>query len=261
MDNHSNSVGALGVGIRICRRGCRKSHSRPFGNCLGRLRCAAPIGATGGLTNQEIGGRRRSPYSIQLNIMFNIMATQKFALNNGHKKPKNAKSRKALDIETRSNVFKIAEMEEADRAKRTIGEKIAEMVAGFCGSMTFVYVHIVLFGGWLTINSGLFGIEFDPFPFTFLTLVVSLEAIFLSTFILISQNQETRLTERRNHLDLQINMLAEQESTKTLELLQRVAEKVGVPCGDEETQALLEPMEPGELLKQIESATGDDKEK
>jgi uncharacterized membrane protein len=68
--------------------------------------------------------------------------------------------------------------------------------------------------------------HFDPFPFTFLTLIVSLEAIFLSTFILISQNYETRLSERRNQLDLQINLLSEQE-TKMLRILERIAKRWG----------------------------------
>jgi uncharacterized membrane protein len=71
--------------------------------------------------------------------------------------------------------------------------------------MTFVWVHVVWFGLWILINP-IPGVKhIDPFPFTFLTLVVSLEAIFLSTFILISQNHDTRISERRNYLDLQIN--------------------------------------------------------
>lgn len=162
-----------------------------------------------------------------------------------------------LTEETRSNIQKIAEIEESQRANRTIGEKIAEVIAAFCGSMTFVYVHVIWFGGWIVLNTISKSTQFDPFPFTFLTLVVSLEAIFLSTFILISQNHETRLTERRNHLDLQINMLAEKESTKTLELLHLIAKKVGVESDDENTKALLEPLEPGELVDQILSATED----
>ena len=83
------------------------------------------------------------------------------------------------------------------------------------------------FGSWIIFND-FTSLAFDPFPYTFLTLVVSLEAIFLSTFILISQNHDTQLSERRNHLDLQINLLAEQENTKMLELLQAIASKVGV---------------------------------
>lgn len=163
----------------------------------------------------------------------------------------------ALDREIRSNVLKIAEIEEAQKTNRSFGEKVSELIAAFCGSMVFVYVHIIWFAMWVLINSVFTFARFDPFPYTFLTLVVSLEAIFLSTFILISQNHETLLTERRNHLDLQINMLAEQENTKMLDLLQRIAIKVGIPADDAETAALLETMEPGRLVEQIMSATGD----
>lgn len=178
--------------------------------------------------------------------------------NDKEKKKTVAKSKKSMEAETRSNITKIVEIEDAEKAKRTIGEKVSELIAAFCGSMVFVYVHIIWFGGWIVVNSIFTSYSFDPFPYTFLTLVVSLEAIFLSTFILISQNHETRLTERRNHLDLQINMLAEQESTKTLELLQLVAKKIGVDCEDNETQALLEQVDPQKLVKQIVNASKDD---
>jgi uncharacterized membrane protein len=133
-------------------------------------------------------------------------------------------------------------------------ERISETIAGFCGSMTFVWVHVAWFSTWVIVNS-FPRLKFDPFPYTFLTLVVSLEAIFLSTFILISQNHDTKLTERRNHLDLQINMLAEQESTKTLDLLRRVAEKLGVEADDPETKVLAESMQPEKLVDQIVSAS------
>ena len=93
--------------------------------------------------------------------------------------------------------------------------------------MTFVWVHVIWFGGWILLNS-IPGIpHFDPFPFTFLTLIVSLEAIFLSTFILISQNLETRISERRSHLDLQLNMLSEQENTKMIAILLAIAAESG----------------------------------
>ena len=98
--------------------------------------------------------------------------------------------------------------------------------------------------------------HFDSFPFNFLTLIVSLEAIFLSTFILISQNHETRLSERRNQLDLQINLLTEQENTKMLTLLGRIAEKVGVKIDDDPTlQVLEQATRPEQLVDQIEEAS------
>ncbi|MGH9818756.1 MAG: DUF1003 domain-containing protein [Pyrinomonadaceae bacterium] len=133
-------------------------------------------------------------------------------------------------------------------------------MALFCGSTVFVYVHIVWFGGWVIYNSVLHVTPFDPFPYTFLTLVVSLEAIFLSTFILISQNHDSLLAERRNQFELQINMLAEQENTKMLDLLGKVAEKVGVDCKDEDFDELRKPMEPEKVVKQISEAMEDKKD-
>jgi uncharacterized membrane protein len=110
--------------------------------------------------------------------------------------------------------------------------------------------------GWIIINI-IPGVgHFDPFPFTFLTLVVSLEAIFLSTFILISQNHETRLSERRNQLDLQINLLTEQENTKMLTLLARIAKKVGARTDDHpHLQVLEQATQPEKLVDQIEETT------
>jgi uncharacterized membrane protein len=122
--------------------------------------------------------------------------------------------------------------------------------------MSFVWAHLIGFAAWIVINIIPGVAHFDPFPFTFLTLIVSLEAIFLSTFILISQNQETRLSERRNHLDLQINLLAEQENTKKLTLLERIAKKVGARTDDDpHLQVLEQATQPERLVDQIEETT------
>ena len=97
--------------------------------------------------------------------------------------------------------------------------------------------------------------HFDPYPFTFLTLCVSLEAIFLASFILISQNYEMRITERRSRLDLQINLLSEQENTKMLQLLDRMARKMGLYEEDDpEIQVLEQATRPETLARQIEDA-------
>ncbi len=94
--------------------------------------------------------------------------------------------------------------------------------------------------------------HFDPYPFQLLTLVVSLEAIFLSTFILISQNRQSRLAERRSHLDLQINLLSEQENTKILTMLEAIVHHFNIPDGDPEVSVLAESTEPERLVAQIE---------
>jgi uncharacterized membrane protein len=86
-----------------------------------------------------------------------------------------------------------------------------------------------------------------------LTLAVSFEAIFLSTFILISENRQALVDERRSHLDLQINLLSEQENTKMLQLLREIAEKLGVNPGKDPTVAALEQAtQPDKLVEQIE---------
>ena len=154
---------------------------------------------------------------------------------------------------TKRNVETVLKLEEAAREQRTPTDRVAEVIARFCGSMTFVWVHVVWFGGWIAFNS-LPGVKhLDPFPFTFLTLVVSLEAIFLSTFILISQNHDSRISEKRNHLDLQINLLSEQENTKMLTILQQIAAKVGADTGDDlHARVLEEPTKPEKLVEQLD---------
>jgi uncharacterized membrane protein len=154
---------------------------------------------------------------------------------------------------TKRNVELIRQLEEAAKQERTKSDRIAEAIATFCGSMNFVWVHVIWFGGWITLNV-VPGIEhFDPFPFTFLTLVVSLEAIFLSTFILISQNYDTRISNRRNHLDLQINLLSEQENTRMLLLLKAIAEKLGCEIANEsELEVLSEDTDPEKVAALIE---------
>jgi len=167
---------------------------------------------------------------------------------------KNQRNGRTVEELTGQNIEKVAKLEQAAREQQTSVDRIAEYIANFCGSMSFVWVHVVWFGGWILLNSipGLRHV--DPFPFTFLTLIVSLEAIFLSTFILISQNLETRISERRSHLDLQLNMLSEQENTKMIAILLAIAEKVGADLShDPSLKAFSEDTMPEKLVEQIEA--------
>jgi uncharacterized membrane protein len=157
---------------------------------------------------------------------------------------------------TRQNVHAMRQLEEAAMARRTGADRVASAIARFCGHMLFVWIHVAIFAGWIAYNSLPWFQAFDPYPFTFLTLVVSLEAIFLSTFILISQNYDMRVSERRNQLDLQINLLAEQENTKTLQILERIAKKVGAHVADDpQVRALEEATRPEALVAQIDQAS------
>jgi uncharacterized membrane protein len=156
---------------------------------------------------------------------------------------------------TKGNVQAIMKLEQSAKANRNRSDLMADVIARFCGSFTFVWLHLFFFGAWIVINVFPGTTHFDPYPFTFLTLVVSLEAIFLSTFILISQNHETRITERRNHLDLQINLLAEQENTKMLKVLESIAAKIGAKTeADPSLHVLEQSTRPEELVDQIETA-------
>lgn len=154
---------------------------------------------------------------------------------------------------TQRNVEVISNLEAAAKEERTPTDLLADAIANFCGSMTFVWVHVIWFGIWILINVTPGIKHIDPFPFTFLTLVVSLEAIFLSTFILISQNHDTKISERRNHLDLQINLLSEQENTRMIRMLQAIADKVGADLSDDpQLKQLRQETQPEKLAEQIE---------
>jgi uncharacterized membrane protein len=168
------------------------------------------------------------------------------------------KSETGEDV-TRQNVLAMRQLEEAAMARRTGADRVAAAIARFCGQMSFVWIHVVLFAVWIGYNALPWFKPFDPYPFTFLTLVVSLEAIFLSTFILISQNYDMRVSERRNQLDLQINLLAEQENTKALQMLERIAKKVGAHVSDDpQVRALEEATRPEALVRQIDEAYGEE---
>ena len=171
-----------------------------------------------------------------------------------HSRSNYRRARSEADV-TRENVQAMRKLEELAVAQRTVADRVAEFVAKFCGSITFVWIHVAGFAAWIGWNVLPRLPHFDPYPFTFLTLCVSLEAIFLSSFILIAQNYEMRITERRNQLDLQINLLAEQENTKMLQLLDRMAKKMGLYEEDDpEIQVLEQATRPETLARQIEDA-------
>ena len=155
----------------------------------------------------------------------------------------------------KKNVKTIAAIEKAAHDARTPVDKIADHIAAFCGSMHFVWVHCLWFGGWLLVNSlPMFkhSLRFDPPPFGILTLIVSLEAIFLSTFILISQNRQQKIADQRNQLDLQINLLDEQESSELIAMMAAIMEKLGVEIPNEKAMALKAETNAEKLAESIE---------
>jgi uncharacterized membrane protein len=136
---------------------------------------------------------------------------------------------------------------------RSREDRAADRITDFSGRMPFVYFHIVWFGAWIIINSGLVGIEpFDPFPFSFLTMVVSLEAIFLATFVLISQNRFSVEADRRAELALHVSLLSEHEITRLLQMVDAVQQKLGIEYGKDYELAQLEKVtKPEDMLAAI----------
>ena len=128
---------------------------------------------------------------------------------------------------TRPNIQAVIELERDTRRGRTMLERLTDLVAAAASSTKFVVVHLGWFAGWVGYNIWS-PRPFDPFPFSLLTWLVSLEAILLTGFVLISQDRMTKLADKRAHLDLQVNLLAEQELTAILRVVCLIAEKTGV---------------------------------
>jgi uncharacterized membrane protein len=140
--------------------------------------------------------------------------------------------------------------------QRSFQERAVDAITAFAGSISFVYLHVLLFGGWLVLNSGLIlGIDpFDPFPFVMLAMWASVEAIFLSTFVLITQNRMARVAERRAELDLQISLLSEHEITRLLSMVEAIGSHLGVHLSDQGLEELKKDVAPEEVLDKIDHA-------
>jgi uncharacterized membrane protein len=152
------------------------------------------------------------------------------------------------------NIQTIVEIRREMEQRKTLQDRVADAITAFSGSMPFVYLHVAWFAVWMAINLHWTPLRpFDPFPFGLLTMVVSLEAIFLSTFVLLSQNRMGVVADQRADLDLQINLLAEHEITRILKLVDAMAERMGVTeSQDEETEELEQDVSPKVLLQEIE---------
>ena len=138
---------------------------------------------------------------------------------------------------------------------RSSQERIADAITRFTGSMRFVYIHLVLFGSWIIINLGWIpGVpKFDP-SFVVLAMVASVEAIFLSTFVLISQNRMAALADRRADLDLQISLLAEHEITRLITLVTAIAERLELEVAQNpELAELSQDVAPEKVMEKMEA--------
>ena len=150
----------------------------------------------------------------------------------------------------------------AQHAKHRSGlERFVDRLNQYASSTPFLVAHVIWFGVWISWNTGLLGLHpFDPYPFGLLTMVVSLEAIFLSIFVLMAQQRESAIAELREELGLQVSLRVEQEVTKTLQLVAGLYTRMGHRVSDDpELHHMLQPLDvkgiERDLLEQIEAAT------
>ena len=153
------------------------------------------------------------------------------------------------------NVDAIMALERHVQRKRSLGERVAARLTAIAGSTPCILVHLLGFSLWILANTGMIPqvAPFDPFPFVFLTLVVSLEAIVLTLLVLMSQKRLLKEADTRAHLDLQINLLAEQESTMTLRMVRRLCDHFGMDVAeDENIEQLAEATNVKHVAKKLE---------
>jgi uncharacterized membrane protein len=153
----------------------------------------------------------------------------------------------------RDNIAELTARQRAEARSAPWSDRLAERITGFTGSMTFVVLHLLVFGGWIAVNLGLLPIipRFDP-SFVVLAMVASVEAIFLSTFVLISQNRMAAAADRRADLDLHVNLLAEHELTKLAELVERIAARLDIPVDDAQFEDIRKDIQPTQVLDALD---------
>jgi uncharacterized membrane protein len=154
------------------------------------------------------------------------------------------------------NIRALQRRRERDEKGATAEERIAEAITRFTGSMRFVYLHLAFFGFWIVANLGwLPGVpSWDP-SFVVLAMMASVEAIFLSTFVLISQNRMAAAADKRADLDLQVSLLAEHEITRLVTLVSGIAARMGVRTeADADLDEITQDVAPEAVLDEIEAA-------
>lgn len=166
----------------------------------------------------------------------------------------NAEDNPALSNVIERNIRTIIRLRLKAAHARGLQDRIADVITSFSGRMVFAYVHILWFAVWIALNTGSLGVRpFDPYPYGLLTMVVSLEAIFLSTFVLISQNRLSREAEHRADLDMHIGLLTEHELTRVLQMLDAIQDKMGIENDQDSELADLEmETRPEDVLAEID---------
>jgi uncharacterized membrane protein len=157
----------------------------------------------------------------------------------------------------RKNIETVVRLEQASMESRSLGERVSDVITRFIGTMSFVVFHLLLFGVWFVVNLGWTPLKpFDPFPFGILTLIVSSEGVLLAIFVLVSQNRMGRQANQRAHLNLQIDLLAEQETTQLLQKVQRLLDHFDIEprARDREVEQLSQETHVEALVSELQKS-------
>ena len=150
------------------------------------------------------------------------------------------------------NIQTIADLERHARHERSILDRITDGITNAAGRPLFIVAHTLWFSVWIGLGTTTRFRAVDPFPFNLLSLLVSLEAIVLTGFVLMSQNRMSRQVEKRAHLDLQVNLLAEQELTAILQMLQQLCERSGIGACVPAVEKLMEKTDIAQMVKSLD---------
>lgn len=163
-----------------------------------------------------------------------------------------ASPRGVFDQVLARNIRALVDVRRDTEARRSWKVRVADAITRFLGSMTSVLAHTALYGGWVVLNSGVVpGVRpWDPFPFVMLAALASVEAIYLTTFVLISQNRQEELDEERAELDLQVSLLSEHEVTRLIQLVDAIAARLGIER-PAEIEALKQDVRPEQVMEDI----------
>jgi len=161
--------------------------------------------------------------------------------------------KETVETLARKNIKTIASLDRIANTERTHGDKVADAFARTVGSWKFIIIQSVLLLTWVALNVTAYVMHWDPYPFILLNLALSFQAAYASPIIMMSQNRQAKLAERRNQLDLQINLLAEQESTETLRLVRMLCKKLDIKIVDQAHEhGLEEETKPDKIFSEIQ---------
>jgi uncharacterized membrane protein len=156
------------------------------------------------------------------------------------------------------NIRSLLDQRKREELNKSAQERIADTITRFAGSMSFVYIHLCLFGIWIIWNLKLLGLKPFDESFVVLAMFASVEAIFLSTFVLISQNRASIQSDKRADLDLQVSLLAEHEVTHLIKLVRAIAQKMEIEDDKAELDELVQYIRPETMMETMDKKKKDE---